>query len=341
MDSIHSKILEGLNNRRLEEVESEPTSLNESIEFDSLFSDPSINKIDEAKRVTFKGSSYPKYGWAVVMAGGAGSGKGFTIDKQVLIDAKVVDVDHMKSVFAKVSAKGGDTEIAKKTGGKKYDFKNSEDVSDLHAIIGTELELDAKNQANLMKSMLKSPELTNLIFDITGKSSTKLMNIAKTCKSLGYSTTIIWVVTNRQVAMLRNLMRERVVGERLFHEIHNQVNDVLMDFLTSSDAKDYDEGWIVFSSSPDVTDLSKEAQDKLFNDSVFKLKKTGSSFVIDDDLNKKVIEFLGPKEVNPKKPQTYVSFDTVKSKIKPYQKDEMGNVTTKPKGYKNLSFMNK
>jgi dephospho-CoA kinase len=332
----HENILEGIQQRR--ELENQfrddivGDSLSESIEFDSMYSQD-LENIDEAKAVTFGGKSYPKYGWSIIMAGGAGSGKGFTIGKQVLIDAKIVDVDKMKSMFAKASAKNQGN-IAQKTGGKSYNFKNPNDVADLHAIIGTEMELDKKAQANLIGSMSKGSELTNIIFDITGKASTKLMNLATTTKKLGYKTSLVWVVTNRQVAMLRNLMRDRVVGERLFHEIHNQVNTVLMDFLQSSDAKDFDEAWIVFSGSSEVSDLSPEAQKELFNNSVFKLSKKGQAFEIPDDLNKKIVEFLGPQEVNPKDPVTYVGYDAVKDKIAPFQADTGSN----PKGYKDLKF---
>jgi hypothetical protein len=329
--------------------------LGEQVEFEPLWGERNmyIEALDEAKAVTFGNKTYPKQGWAVVMAGGAGSGKGTTIEKQILINAKILDVDAMKVVFSKISAGKGykvsqpisqtstivtpkaNTQISKLTGGREYDFKNTNDVMDLHATIGTELELDKKREATLLQSIKTgSGFLTNLIFDITGKTSTKLMNIATTVKKLGYHTSLVWVVTNRQVALMRNLLRDRVVDQRLFHEIHNQVNEVLLDFLQSKDARSYDEAWIVFSGDSKVSDLPPAESRVLFNNSVYKLKKTGDSFEVPEDLAKKIIEFLGPKEVDPRAPKIYKDYEEIKTDISPYVGDD-----GKAKGYKDLSFM--
>lgn len=318
----HGMILESLEYRRgMGDMFSDDMLgdiLGEEVEFDSLWSsDLDFESIDEAKAVTFGNKSYPKNGWALVMAGGAGSGKGSAIARQILLDGKILDVDQMKSVFSKISATGDlSKKIAKYTGGREFDFKNEQDVMDLHAIIGVELGLDKKKTELLLKSISSGNFLNNIIFDITGKSSTKLMNIANSVKRLGYKASLVWVVTNRQVAMLRNLMRSRVVGERLFHEIHNQVNDTLLSFIRSDDSKDYDEAWILFSSDSRVSDLSAEEQKNLMNNSVFKLKKSGSGFEIGEDLLKRIVDVLGPNEISPEDPKVYKEFAVVKDIVK-------------------------
>lgn len=47
--------------------------------------------------VTFGGKAFPKEGQVVILAGGAGSGKGFILNNLLLINAKVFDVDALKT----------------------------------------------------------------------------------------------------------------------------------------------------------------------------------------------------------------------------------------------------
>jgi hypothetical protein len=142
--------------------------------------------------------------------------------------------------------------------------------------------------------------------------------------------------------MVRNLLRKRVVGEYLFHDIHNQVIDTLLEFLPSSASAEYDEAWLVFSGASHVSDLTREEQDVLFRDSVVKLEKKGSGFVISKDLRKRIINFLGKKEAHPAKPTNYKSFDDVLKITDPYMRDvptKDGNVSRKIQGYRNLNLM--
>ena len=45
--------------------------------------------ITEGKSITFENKMYPNDGWMVFLAGGAGSGKSYTLDKQIMIDGKL------------------------------------------------------------------------------------------------------------------------------------------------------------------------------------------------------------------------------------------------------------
>lgn len=363
----YGSILEGLKEKRLLESENERLLdfsdemvgdiIGEEAEFMALSHEESLYEsmlnedemINEASIVTFGGKTFPKDGWALVMSGGAGSGKGYTIENQVALDAKILDVDQMKSMFAKASA-GGDGAIAQRTGGRKYDFKNSNDVSDLHVTIGDELGLDTKARDNFLDANVENPSgiLPNVIFDITGKSKGKLMDIAKQCKSLGYKTSLIWVVTNREVAMMRNLLRARVVGEKLFHGIHNEVSKTLLEFLKSDDVSLYDEAWVVFSGIDRVKEISDEAEAELKKNAVVKLERKGKGFELSDELEKKIVEWLGPDEVDVKNPQVYKSFSEVNKELQKHMKTtekKVGTLSgnkikkvTKPEGYGELSF---
>lgn len=56
------------------------------------------------KLITFGGKAYPKFGNIVVMAGGAGSGKGFVLSNLVGMEGKVFDVDELKTLASKTPA---------------------------------------------------------------------------------------------------------------------------------------------------------------------------------------------------------------------------------------------
>jgi hypothetical protein len=94
------------------------------------------------KLITFGGQAYPRFGNVVIMAGGAGSGKGFVKDQLVGIEGKVFDVDALKSLAMKAP------KILKRVKSEygiemdKLDLKNPDDVFTLHQIIGDELKLD-------------------------------------------------------------------------------------------------------------------------------------------------------------------------------------------------------
>jgi hypothetical protein len=56
-----------------------------------------LSELTEAL-ITFSGQAYPKFGNVVILAGGAGSGKGFVKDKLIGIEGFNFDVDELKSL---------------------------------------------------------------------------------------------------------------------------------------------------------------------------------------------------------------------------------------------------
>lgn len=56
----------------------------------SLVNESIKQVISENKVITFNGDKvYPRFGWCVILAGGAGSGKGFVIERQLPISGNV------------------------------------------------------------------------------------------------------------------------------------------------------------------------------------------------------------------------------------------------------------
>lgn len=257
--------------------------------------------INEAKVVTFDGKVNPNFGHAVIMAGGAGSGKGTALKSVIMLQGKIFDVDELKKLYVK-GAKSG---VFDDERNGDYNFKNPDDVSLLHQKV-KDLKLKDKREEAFFKSIM-ADKLPNIIFDITGDEESKITNIAKMCKTIGYKVSLVWVVANREEAFIRNMKRDRTVPDEVFHSTHNNVKASVFGFLEGQGAKFCDYAWIVFSSGIDAKKLSPEEEKALEQNRVIALEKKGSTFVVPDKVYRKVMVVTGRNEVDPKAPKNYLS----------------------------------
>ena len=280
--------------------------------------------IDESTVVTFDGKTYPKYGWAVVLAGGPGSGKGFS-KGSICIDAKSFDVDELKKQYRKASARP-ETTIYKNAPKHDWDMKNSDDVSTLHNIVATgngkglNYGYDKRSEYNFFNNNIDNVDkLPNIIFDITGDKPQKIINKALTAKSLGYKLSFVWVVTNREEAMIRNAGRDRVVGDEIFHSKHNTINAIMLDFIRNEAGKYFDEAWVLFASNNHAGG-TKDELDWLNEHRTIKFDKVNNKFVINDADAKRILDTLGEDEPNPRNPEKYMKKDDVVNVVNKYDK---------------------
>ena len=207
------------------------------------------------KLITFGGKAYPQFGNIVIMAGGAGSGKGFVKDSLVGIEGKVFDVDELKRLAAAVPAiqKKIQSELGLDLKNIASDLKKPENVSKLHEIIGDYLNLDDKKLFTFYTSVLtaNSERKPNIIFDVTLKDLRKLENITRQVKSLGYSNEnihIVWVVNDIEVAKTQNLARERTVPTEILVNTHRGASQTMLDIINMGKTlKKYMDGDIVFA----------------------------------------------------------------------------------------------
>ena len=262
--------------------------------------------IDEASVVTFGGRTFPNNGWCVILAGGPGSGKGYQQNQSIMIDAKVFDVDALKSLYVKAANKGL---LPDK---RKYDFKNPQDVADLHQTI-KDKKLDKMNMVKFFKDLGKLP---NIIFDLTGKNVAELKNNCEQVKQAGYKTYLVWVVTNRDVALVQNLTRPRVVPQDIFHKIHNAILANLPAFIKTDAANYFDECWILFGTTKKLPkDMTPEEAKELHDNRAFKLTKNGDGFEISEELSNRLYDILGEMEENPEEPVKYKNYFTLKKEL--------------------------
>ncbi len=284
----------------------------EKNEFELLTSEGKerLKRLDEKTVITFDGDTYPREGWAVIMSGGTGAGKGVVRKNQIMLRGKVIDVDKLKELYA-------DLDELKR--GRNWDFKNPEDVKELHYIIKEkgwkedlyQLFFSANNR------------LENIIFDITGKTVSDLERYSRICREIGYNVSLVWTVTNRAWALLRNLARERTVPETIFHQIHNLVRESVFAFLDTSAVRYIDEAWVVFSGDfgkvfpEELPDSSKDLAG-----TVHRIERQGSGFVVPDKLKRKILIHLGPREPTIQDPERYQDYDTILQTMKDYDYDE-------------------
>ena len=180
------------------------------------------------KLITLGGQAYPKFGQVVILAGGAGSGKGFQISNLLGVEGKVFDVDALKKLAIK--SKVFAAKVKKETGYdlKNFDLRKPENVSKIHDILGSTYSLDDKDQKRVFTGILAAApdRKPNLIFDVTMKSLSKLDSIARNVAELGYDKSnihIVWVVNDIEVAIEQNKNRDRVVPEEILLGTHEGV----------------------------------------------------------------------------------------------------------------------
>tara|TARA_B100001093_G_scaffold6187_1_gene6246 strand:- start:14650 stop:16578 length:1929 start_codon:yes stop_codon:yes gene_type:complete len=240
--------------------------------------DVTPGQIDE-KLITFAKKAYPKSGHVVILAGGAGSGKGFILKNLVGLEGKQFDVDDLKSLALR--APKLKTKVQKELGIdlSKMDLTKGKDVSKVHEIVAGELNLPNKRVAAFFSDVIfKDPkDKPNVIFDVTLKDLFKLDSITRMVQNAGYdkkNTHIVWVVNDIEVAKVQNLdpKRGRVVPVEILVNTHRGASQTMLDIVKMGKGlKKYMDGDIVF------------AFNKINVDSNIKTSKKGGAFVKDAD----------------------------------------------------------
>lgn len=207
------------------------------------------------KLITFGGKAYPNFGNVVIMAGGAGSGKGFVLSNLVGLEGKVMDVDELKTAAAKspLIRKRVKAETGMDIEAIASDLKNPENVGKLHDIIANVLQLDTRQKKVLMRGILAAApdRKPNLVFDTTLKDLQKLGNLSRMLTNVGYEKRnihIVWVVNDIEVAKAQNLTRDRTVPAEILVNTHRGASQTMADIVNMGKTlKRYMDGDIVFA----------------------------------------------------------------------------------------------
>lgn len=272
----------------------------------SSFIEESFSDLSEAL-ITFAGQAYPKFGNVIILAGGAGSGKGFIKDKLIGAEGYNFDVDALKSLAMRTPKL---VERIKKEFGvdpSKLDLKKPDDVAKLHDIIGTALNLDDKRKQILFTSiMTAAPDRKpNLIFDVTLKDLRKLQNITHQVKNLGYDNEkihIVWVINDIEIAKKQNAERSRQVPIEILINTHRGASFTMHDIVNmGNDLKKYMDGDIVFAFNKVKVDSEVAKSDKggmyIKDAKYFYVKRSGKSVdqeKLTADLRAKISSYVPP-----------------------------------------------
>jgi hypothetical protein len=265
------------------------------------------------KLITFGGKAYPKFGNIVIMAGGAGSGKGFVLGKLVGIEGKVLDVDELKTLASKTPAiiKRVKSELGVDLPQLAKSLKDPENVGKLHSIMGDYLNLDKRREKALYTSILSAdPERKpNIIFDVTLKDLPKLEKIAREAAMLGYDKKnihIVWVVNDIEVAQQQNKARARTVPSEILVNTHRGAANTMGDIINmGTRLKKYMDGDIVFAFNKVGVDASLAKSGKggsyVKDANYFYVKKQGKAPTsvdqLDKDIRRKIASYV-PKNVD-------------------------------------------
>jgi len=265
------------------------------------------------KLITFGGKAYPKFGNIVVMAGGAGSGKGFVLNKLVGVEGKVFDVDELKRLASKTPSikKRVKKELGVDIEALGKDLKNPENVSKLHDIIANFLGADKGKERMFYRSILTSPadRKPNIIFDMTFKELSKLEKVANDASKLGYDKKnihIVWVVNDIEVAQAQNAKRARRVPSEILINTHRGAANTMGDIINMGNKlKKYMDGDIVFAFNKVGVDANLATSGKggsyVKDANYFYVKKQGkpptSIDQLDKDVRRKIKGYV-PKNVD-------------------------------------------
>lgn len=250
------------------------------------------------KLITFRGQAYPKFGTVIIMAGGAGSGKGFVKDNLVGAEGFVFDVDKLKSLAAATPAivRKIKTEMGIDLKDLASNLKNPENVSKLHEIIGDFLNLDDKKLKAFYTSIMSAApdRKPNIIFDVTLKDFRKLEKLTRQVKTLGYDDKnihLVWVVNDIEVAKKQNMERDRTVPVEILVNTHRGASQTMLDIINMGKTlKNYMDGDIVFAFNKFKVDAELVKSDKggayIKSANYFYVKRAGKDVMSIDQLSR-------------------------------------------------------
>lgn len=240
----------------------------------------------ERRTINF-GTANPNYNQCIILAGGAASGKGF-IQHKINLEGKVLDVDELKSQYKKLVSKGIIDD-------KEYDLANPEDCNELHQKIkGKGWEAKMKHHLfdtgkHKIKQNGQENRQPNVIFDMVSKKISDIEEVLGYVVPMGYTVTIVWVVTNRDTASMNNELRgigdikkRRSVPDKILRAGHQGAYDTMVSILQNKYEnlnQFIDFFWIGFG-----TGFARKLSDKYESSPVEKIKKVDNKWQFDKSM---------------------------------------------------------
>jgi dephospho-CoA kinase len=247
-----------------------------------------------------------KYGQIIFLAGGAGSGKGFSVKNFLEGEKfKVRDVDEMKKLFLRLAnLKNKNCKNCSELRG--LDMTKPKDVYKLHMWVKEQGFKD--KTLDLLLSQASSDRLPNIIFDVTMKDKNDITDVVPLLASIGYdpkNINIVWILTNYSVAIEQNRdpERGRVVPENIMLQTHEGAANTIWSFVKKGTPTNVNGGVYIILGGPKNTILwtdkkgkpIKTGKDKTVVVKDFKyitVKEPGKRMTTSKDLHNTVLEWI-------------------------------------------------
>ena len=206
-----------------------------------------------------------KYGQIIFLAGGAGSGKGFSVKNFLEGEKfKVRDVDEMKKLFLRL-ANLKDKNCKNCSELRGLDMTKPKDVYKLHMWVKEQGFKD--KTLDLLLSQASSDRLPNIIFDVTMKDKNDITDVVPLLASIGYdpkNINIVWILTNYSVAIEQNRdpERGRVVPENIMLQTHEGAANTIWSFVKKGTPTNVNGGVYIILGGPKNTILWTDKKGK-------------------------------------------------------------------------------
>jgi len=238
------------------------------------------------EEVLIQFGGHNKFGQMVILAGGAGSGKGFVKANLLDIDGKVFDVDILKTLSLK-------SKLIQKRAMKEFgvdiaymNLKNPENVSKLHMICKELGIANKREEAFVRSTILAHPDRKpNIIFDCTLQDISKLNNLAQMASEMGYDKKnihIVWVLNDLDTAIAQNAERDRVVDVDILSNTHKHVSYQMKELISSGTPRirKYMDGYFYIVFNKKFVDSLLKFSTNIQSDSpIGRKKNAGGNFV--------------------------------------------------------------
>lgn len=239
---------------------------------------------------------YPKYGNVLIMAGGAGSGKGAVLEKLLTFRGKVFNVDDIKTALIKLGSNSKLADQFYNETGYPLEIgllKDPVELAILHDFIKKHKYNDKLTQAFFLAAADRTTK-DNVIFDVTLKDISKLREIGELCAIGGYhpvNTHIVWVLTDVETALSQNQQRARSVSDSILVRTHQGAAMTIKQIVDLSDTSVVDgDVWIVFNgATANGRDLTL-AGNVVEGYTAYQLKQQGKPFKPVKQIEQAIIE---------------------------------------------------
>lgn len=202
--------------------------------------------LEEKLLILGKGGNY---GNAVILAGGAGSGKSFAASNLMQGEKfKIFNPDDIKDSLLRmrdaINNKEADLPTADSMKAvipilRTLNLKDPRDTGKLHMIV-KDLGVEQKKLMTFFADKSRT-ELPNVMFDMTLKDMSALVGtmggeqgVLQFIKQAGYKPEnihIVWILTDYQVALQQNYTRDRVVATDIFFKTHRGAAGTMQDII--------------------------------------------------------------------------------------------------------------